>query len=446
MYSPPKVIVVDDKPNHLEAIVGHFREKGSPALGIHFTGNDALRPEFFIGVRYLFMDLHLLAGGSSSDNKQHYAAITNILESSISSTGGPFVLIIWTENAQLGNDLTAYLDERIDEKKSHARPLAILTIDKADVIDATNGKAKTDTSVSEAVSKALELNPQLLALLEWEKNVSEASAATLSALLNLVPPEKRNSKDYGGALDNVLSQIAEDALGKANAKDRPGAAITAALAPILSDRLIAKTSYHPNGNVWKHAVSSLITDQKREVSAISAGQVNRMLHFAVHDGEEIGPQDLGAVVELPEPWQNPEGFLETFAVSLKDVFVNEFKIAEESHGSCEPVLVHIGAPCDFAQRKPGPRTFLFGVRIPLSAKCIKGSKPTDACWVSPHMTLGQDTFRLGVNFRFPANARPTMLAHWKAKFRIREQLLMDLLSRHASYISRPGFVSSWPPK
>ena len=320
MYTPPKVVVVDDKPKHLEAIVEHFRLQGAPCLGIQFTGYEALKPDFFAGVRYLFMDLHLLAGGSSSDNKQHYAAIAQILESSIGETAGPFVLIIWTENAHLKNELMAYLDERIDEKKPHVKPLAILTIDKTEVIDTSTGAAKAEGVIHKSITEALESNPQLLALLEWEKHVTQASAATLSALLNLVPAAKRNSKEYAGALDEVLSQLAEDALGNAHAKDRPGAAISAALTPILADRLIAKTSYRPDGEVWKKAVQSLMKGKRRKIDPASAGQVNRMLHVAVHDGEEVSPGDWGAVIHLPDAWKAEDAFKDVFEMKLEDIY------------------------------------------------------------------------------------------------------------------------------
>ncbi len=450
MFSPSKVIVVDDKLAHLNAIVEHFRLHGSPCLGIHYTGEEELNASFFSGVRYLFMDLHLLPGGSSTDNKVHYNAIANILESSIGVDSGPFALIIWTENAQLENELTIFLEDRLDTEKPHTRPMAILTIDKNHVIDISSGKAKSETVIQTAIEKALNSSPQLLALLEWEKNVTQAGAATLSSLINLVPPDKRNSKSYSAALDQILSQLAEDAFGSVQAKAHPGAAINSALAPIMADRLIAKTSYQPQDEVWKNAVPSLLSDDKRKIETKTAAQVNSMMHIAVHDGEEINAVDWGIVVDLPELWNQEAEFANIFASKKADILRKEFKIEVVDHVRCIPVLVRTGAACDHAQSKLGPGTFFLGFLIPHDVTIRMNGKEkmpmTTSSWLSPTVFVLDNIYWLGVNFRFMTTAVPTIYSNWKPIFRIREQLLMKLISEGASYNSRPGIIQSFPKK
>ena len=59
MFTPPRFVVVDDKPDHLTAILDVFQALGTPCQGIVYDPEHGLESRHFKGVRALFMDLHL---------------------------------------------------------------------------------------------------------------------------------------------------------------------------------------------------------------------------------------------------------------------------------------------------------------------------------------------------------------------------------------------------
>ncbi|SMB32062.1 conserved protein of unknown function [Sterolibacterium denitrificans] len=92
IFSAPRFVVVDDRDHHLLAITRTFQLLGTPCMGIRYDPAEELKQDHFKGVRCLFMDLHLVDGQASTDQRRHYGLIASILEDNISRNGGPFIL------------------------------------------------------------------------------------------------------------------------------------------------------------------------------------------------------------------------------------------------------------------------------------------------------------------------------------------------------------------
>lgn len=438
MFTPPRFVVVDDKLDHLKAILDTFQKLGSPCIGIHYNAAEELDCNYFRGVRGLFLDLHLIEGALATDNRRYYAQIAAILENNISLDGGPFVLVIWTAYAHLRQELTEYLDANLDAQKPHARPLAVLCLDKERFINVDSGAVIDPTLLRQAVEDAVTSNPQLAALLSWETDVLAAAGATLSALLGLVPPGERSTAAFPAALDVILSRLAREAVGRPHVAVDPRAAITAALAPILADRIVNQELTAQVSDLWSHAVTRHADPNLGQGGAQEAGRVNRMLHVAVPGSETIRSTDWGAVVNFPQDLWTDENLLRLMDVTL-DQLLNEFKVPAGSGARCRPCLVRVGAACDYAQSRRGPLAYLLGLEIPVS---VVRNKPPASEWISPVlMKDGEaDPFRLHVNVRFGMNLPAGACAAWQVRYRIREQLLMHLISHANAYVSRPGIV------
>lgn len=69
MFSAPRFVVVDDKKEHLDAVLDAFQTLGSPCIGLHFDPATTLEKNHFRGVRCLFLDLHLTGGQLGTDHK-----------------------------------------------------------------------------------------------------------------------------------------------------------------------------------------------------------------------------------------------------------------------------------------------------------------------------------------------------------------------------------------
>ena len=441
MFTPPGFVVVDDNPGHLTAVLDVFQKIGSPCLGITYDPERDLDRRNFEGVRGLFLDLHLTDLAATTDKRRHFAIIAGLLEDNISPAGGPFILVVWTEHEAEVEGLRTYLDEAdaIDSEKPHARPLAIVGLPKGRFINVNTGEplaGKAD-ALRDAVRAAVSEKPQLAALLSWEADVQAAAGATLATLMELVPDDKRNSASFVEGLDQILSRLAREAVGEPHVADDPRAAIMSALAPILADRIVHQRASEAASEVWSKA----LTWRGREgLAPATAGKVNRMLHVAVPPSETIRPSDWGAVVEFPAAWWRDDELPKRFGVTPGQLLEDEYKLKPEDWERCRPRLVRIGAACDYAQNRSGPLTYLFGLEIPVTVK--RSGKPSASVWSSPTLVVEPDDgpFVLAVNARYPLNVVPADAEAWQPVYRIREQLLMHLISHAGSYLARPGIV------
>ncbi|MCD2323044.1 hypothetical protein LQ953_03325 [Sphingomonas sp. IC-56] len=446
MFAAPRFLAVDDKAEHLTAILETFQRLGAPCMGIQFDPAQPLERLSFRGVRALFLDLHLISGVKTTDDKQHYANIASILEDNISEIGGPFILILWTEHAQLATALNDYLDQSLDPDKPWCRPLAVMSLPKEKFINVGTGVTEAADELRQAVESALDANPQLAALIGWETDVLAAAGETLSSLTSLVPAASRTTAAFGGALDEVLSRLAVEAVGKKHVADDPRAAVTSALAPILADRIVNQEGDGSVAALWTKAVTRHGQKQLPQATLAEAGGINRMLHVAVAGPERIASADWGAVSETPPNFWSDAALTDLLGVDIDHLLRAEFKVHRDHHAKCRPRLVRIGAVCDHAQKRPGPIPFLFAIEIPVAVPRLAGPDgkvvPPAAEWRSPVLTLPSvpDPFVLHVNSRFEITRPAAATETWLAIYRLREQLLMQLIGHTTTYVGRPGIV------
>ena len=440
MFTLPRFVVLDDNPDHLTAIVHAFQTLGAPCLGVVYDPGGELESGHFRGVRALFMDLHLIESAATTDEVRHYATIVSILEEHISPTGGPFILVVWTEYDHLVGDLKNYLDDSLDREKPYARPLAIVGLPKRQFVDLDTGQPVDErraNGLREAIERTLRGQPQLAALLAWEADVQAAAGATISALVDLVPDHARNSTSFAAGLDEILSRLAREAVGRDHVAGDPRAAITAALAPILADRIVNQEVAEAAVEAWEQAVT---WDGAERLDPTRAGRVNRMLHVAVPSGETIRPTDWGAVVEFPAVWWEDDQFLQRFGVKRRQLLGGEYRIERDDRDRCRPRLIRIGAACDYAQDRPGPLPYLCGLEVPCDVQ--RRPRPPASEWSSPTLLLGPGSgaFILAVNTRYWMSVAPGEAADWRPAYRLREQLLMHLISHASGHMARPGIV------
>jgi hypothetical protein len=437
MFTAPRFLAVDDKKEHLDAIVQTFQLIGTPCMGVHYNPETPLDKSYFRGVRALFLDLHLIPTIPGTDEKKHFTHIASILEDNIDPAAGPYILIVWTQYEGVADGLIQYLDANLEPT---ARPIAVLPLAKEDYIDIATGAPQHAAALREAIEKLLTSNAQLAALLSWESDVLAAAGATLAALLELVPTASRQTALYPGALDTQLSRLAVAAAGPKNVTNDKRAALNAALSPILSDRIQNQIVSQSQQTIWDRAITK---DQDEHLNTgltfTDAGRVNKMLHLATPEGEKISPSDWGAVVDFPPNWKTDEQMKRIFSSTLAEIINRDFKVKPQDVARCQARLVRVGAVCDQAQGNTGPVPYLMALEIPAE---VKRDKPTDAEWKSPAFVLQvlNEPFRLHVNSRHLVTRTYPQIGGWTVRYRLREQVLMDLIAHAAGYISRPGIV------
>ena len=181
MLPAPRIIAIDDEPEHLEGLTRGLNRYGAACLPIHFTGELAAIPSCPC-VRVIFADLHLTVGPPGKHD-QHFATLGGLIDYTIKPSG-PYLIVLWTKYPDQAARLHGYLKERLQ----HApKPFAVQALDKSDHLDPQDVE-KSAESIVGAIERIVAEQPQVGALLNWEERVLGAAADAVSSIMDLTDP------------------------------------------------------------------------------------------------------------------------------------------------------------------------------------------------------------------------------------------------------------------
>lgn len=454
-----RFVVVDDREVHLNGIKEALDYLRLDCHTKHYDEERVAEWKPMPGVRMLFIDKNLQSGitiGSSSSSV--FASIVDVIEKIISPESGPYGLVLWAEDPDL-DGLKAFINERIENPR--LRPVFCTQMRKADYINTSNGTVHDHTKLKDDLIACIGANPQMKALFSWEADVSAAVDAVLRSVVDLVPPGKCGTDQFGSELGRVLYRLSQAGAGADKAMENPREAINRVLVPILSDRILDHDPQDGSGMDWKTA---LVEPEDKKSTLVRQAVVNTAIHLSTEKHRNakstpIKPTDLGAVVEFPF---NPleKALIEIFGVSEKELRGGIFRAKKAEWDDCKLRLVQIGAACDHAQPKPGPLLYLLGIEWSFSKDdgSFDEAKPT-MC-LGDKGTFGRDRAVLGIEWQspvlnFPEMENPGKLSvyknlsmsipskraqDWKPAYRFRDELISELTQEYARFISRPGIV------
>ncbi len=424
----PRIIAIDDEQEDLDGLVKGLNQMGLACLSLHFTGDtEGIRscPH----VRVIFADLHLNEGSAGSDNTQHFSLIGGLIQNTIKPSG-PYVLILWTKYSDEADNLRRFLDERLEATPG---PLAVKAIDKMNHLQPNVNVQSTEKLVAE-ITSLLDKEPQVAALLNWEESVLDATANTVSSIFDLAEEQSR-----GDDVGRLLARLAVEAVGKNHVESDRFHAVNEALLPILTDRIAAMRSKDDSESIWKNAFNS--SDTESALSLEKAAKLNRLVHIASPMETEDGTR-RGAVIALPDSLSSGCAFEHEFSLEQEDAASEQFfcKKFTEGDEKIRWVLVQCQAACDYAQNQPGPLPYYLGLELPQTS-IPKSGKPPAALWTSPPFESTGAIRLLHVNARFQVSLPAADVKEAEPLYRLREQLLNDLIYQIHGYGSRPGMLS-----
>jgi hypothetical protein len=315
-----------------------------------------------------------------------------------------------------------------------------VAIDKTQHLDLPRGTVKNPAALINDIELIIQGQPQLAALLRWEERVLDAAADTAAAILGLTA-KARSADERARDLGRLLARLAAEAVGEGHVeRDRFGA-VNEALLPILADRIAFLSPSPGDVAIWNKAFDA--DTAKAALSLEEAARLNRMLH--VDESETTMASVRGSVSPLPAELRG-DGFKTTFGLDEISAASTQFgcKGFDPTTGQFRWMLVQTQAACDFAQHQTGTVPYLLSLEMPCSAEA-KGSVP-GALWRSPPLHLRESSRCLHVNSRFHHQLSPDSAAAMKASYRLREQLLSELLHISHSQGARPGSIAFWEKK
>lgn len=436
MLSSPRIIAIDDDLTHLRGLADGLNSFGAACLAVHFKA--ATEPTACPHVRVIFADLHLTEGSQTGDHAKDMGVLGGLIEQFIRPTG-PYMMVLWTRFPEQADTLQRFLDDRL---KGVTKPFAVTAIDKAAYLDG-NGAVKDASQLVGAIKGVLEHQPHIAAFVDWEERIQGAASDTVCAIMDLIPHQS-DALDRSRLIAAVLWQLAAEAVGNEHVAKDPFRAVNEALLPILADRVAVLKAEARTGEIWAKAV---VEPKKAEdLSLQDAARLNRLVHVA--DGKGFAGSDWGVVIPLPAAHASEALFESTYGLAMQRAAKEEFGCKDFVPG--DPrfrwVLVQIQAACDFAQRRPGPLPYLLGLEMP--AASLTTGKLKEAVWQSPLFELNDSVRLLNVNSRFPISFVENAIRTAVPLYRLREQLLAELIYRVHASGSRPGKIwfNGVPPK
>lgn len=442
MFTPARYVIVDDNPGELQQLANSLQKVGAPCLALLYDEADGIDPQHLRGVRLLFLDLHLTTGAQSGNVAQVAAVIISMLEAGITAAA-PYVIILWTKHQEQKDEFEAYLMANLDSSK---RPIAVLSLNKNDYLTGDDSKltAKTGKRLTEDVARVIEADPRLRALLDWEREVLKAAGSTLAEIGNLVTAGDRTAARFSARLDEILSLLASEAVGRANAAVDPYSAVNAALMPILSDRIANQRATPGSDAIWKAAVTRIADVPPPSIE--DAARLNTMLHLASAGGEELGPGTWGAVTLLPDAELADDSMLRRFDLPAGPMMSGTFCLTVKAERKASRLcLLRVGASCDYAQSRKGPIPFVLGAIIPATATRRKSQIPQAEFVTPPFILEGFDgPVQMIFNTHLQITMVPSDFTNWPALCRLREQILMQITTHGARHATRPAIISFRP--
>ena len=425
MLPSPRVIAIDDELKHLEGLTKGLNQYGTACLPVHFDGQCAGIPQC-PQVRVIFIDLHLTAT-PPGDYTQDFSIIGGLLEEGIKPTG-PYLIVLWTQYPEQAAKLFEHLEDRLE---GVTKPFAVRPLDKNDHLDLASvknpGGVRNIGKLVEAVRGIVAGEPQVGALLDWEERILGAAADSVSSIMELAASGPTE-------LNELLESLAVAAVGEKHVEEDRFRAVNEALLPILADRVASMRSAKNNKELWEAAFD--ITNTSKKLSSNEAAKLNRLLHIDLQTNFRLW-SERGAVISLPDRFSGSE-FQKTFGLEQEEAAKEQFGCKGFSE-TCDRfwVLVQSQAACDYAQMRKGPFPFHLGLCLPVSTR--KDGLPA-ALWSSPCFEYNGETL-LHVNANFQIPLSPTTRLKEKPLFRLREQLLNQMIYQFHSHGARPGIIS-----
>ena len=430
MLGSPRIVAIDDDDAHLGELANGLSRNGVACLQIHFTG-DPTGIEPCPDVRIVFADLHLGAG-TPSDHKADFAVITALLEDTIKPSG-PYFIVLWTQFKDQAPALRDYLDERLGPGVT--KPFDVCPLPKAEHINLDgDGKVKDQGKLIAAIGKIIRASPQVGAVVEWESQVFGAAGRTVSSILDLA--SGKDGKERGKDVGRILGRLAVEAVGKDHVDRDRFRAVNDALLPILADRIARTRSGRIDDKLWRAALT--IPATREWPSDEESATLNRLVHVAAAGG--ISPRERGAVIPLPA--SHRVVFYDLFGITEKGAATKRFRCKnfDPNSGRFRWVLVQCQAACDYAQSNPGSVLFYLGLDFPEEHRATSGNPP-DSTWRGPMFEFGGQIRRLRVNAGFPLALASNVIQGVQPLYRLREQILNDLVYHLHSHGARPGMMS-----
>lgn len=503
LLTPVRVVVIDDRPDHLFAIANALALSGVPCVW-HLYDNEThgLIPppptNGYEDIRLLVTDLNIRnASGASADVPTLAGTLlSEVLLPILPKTRCPYGLMLWTNVEGKADGVGEVIKERIDhdgtdEADRRPAPLTVQVINKNEFVSAlsaggeapdirkliTEAAAGVD-AVRAQLTKAL-ADPQLQLACAWESRVSKAATATINSVYAAAVMHGEMGKiDRSTALSQIFAKLAFEAAGREDAKEEPSRALDDGLVDLLVDDLRSTDSSSDYAALVDASIGTVLKTRLPSLSSRVRAKLNTDLHVEtsasrgvkrVIRGVVLGADNDDDVAKLVGRdksatvlWSEfllPENQFKSAAEAaaaderpdakwLSELAARIGALRPEVEKECRIRLVEIGADCDHAQRKDRTVRLLCALEIPVRFRAFlyqpkSGKLKSEALIELGPWNLNSNEERMLIVSvgRFSVSQTWPLPAGLVALYRLRKPLVETILHRYSNHSSRQGYVA-----
>jgi hypothetical protein len=427
------VVVIDNDPEDALPLIKAFSSAGVGAIYLsgdrdEFPDASALR-----GIRLIALDIHLT--NLDMSDEQTVRQPVQVLQSIIERGNGPYLVLLWTSRPELAELFRRYV------KDIEWPPVMTCVLGKDKVRD-DEGGFSLELIVPEVMAGIREANP-LQALMLWGQAVHDAASATLASL----GPD--SAADWMAGVGSLLGALIRENTPRAALSDpaRCMMALFGALDQVFTDQLEVATA--PIAAQKKDCIAGVATKALASSStdAQLMSRINRSLLLGPVTDKTGAPGSVYILSELATRFQDEMGGLvaDTLLPPKSDWKKPKKEVHEAATVQSIPIAVELTPVCDYQQGRNKVVRLLGGIAVPVDlAKEI--NKDADHVRIFPSISFAEGTlsgdYVLAWNSHFLVARRHSVLSqHYPPAYRVRQAPLSDLITFHANYSARPGYLA-----
>ncbi|HHN8308543.1 MAG: hypothetical protein E7A54_10630 [Morganella morganii] len=444
---PIKVIAIDNEKKELDLAVYGLSKALIPVVPILYDSIDGVSnsiSEPLSGIRLVFCDLNLLDVSSASLEAKHIVGqLGEVLKSVISMNNGPYVLILWTKHVRLVKEIEHEFKSR-DIKI--LPPIKIASIDKTLIPFTDDDTSIDDKSVSifsERLNEIINEDLVMKFFSLWEEYCLLAAGDITSTFYKMANPELSWSNEYNESICSTLKGIAQDVVGEDNVVGREYTCITEIFSSLIQDYLYRKKNENLESSIKD--IFQLASGGNK----INYQSLNTFYHIVndVSSSSERGSfsginDDIDKYIYFDKNDVFEQFFKKSKYLSENSKRENKIEI-EEIRNKSIIGFIEISPSCDYAQNKTRALRYVFSVLIPyeyVRAKLISSGGEHDGIHVFPEFMVNDELYSLRSNVRYVISLPDDDNFLRAPIFRLREQILNDLIHKFSSHASRPGII------
>ena len=414
--------------NDLDNLSQVFHSRGIGCRSFLYDGFNF--PEPLSGVRFAFFDIHL------NQSAEPLSTLRDAISKYISKENGPYVLIFWSNRAELVPDFLKFVNRTTDEFSEKLKPISLEIIDKSEFLsDHKSLEYKLDEILSKDIVKCL---------IEFEEAVLTAAMQTLDSILSTIPFDDLWGKSdiFNSNCQAVFSKIAESAYGFTHAKENPDAAICESITPIFENILLQNTKDN-----WKKYLLPLQNANKSSdiifPKNYSPATLNTIFHVDKFKIATRSKTERGAVCPIDKS-KVTDVFKSIFNVTYDEWFSITFPgLTNEDKDIAMLIAIEFSAACDYSQNKKRTNKYILGIMIPAIAFNKLKKKNIGAFLVALPFSFELDgkNYKIGVNLNYTFTEHSESNILEKPIFFLKKDIMNMIGNKYANHISRIGITS-----